>query len=57
MSFEVAAETYDGFMGRYSRLLSGQLADLASVSDGQRVKAGAPLVVKGIAWDSGFGIR
>jgi SAM-dependent methyltransferase len=37
VSFEVAAETYDGFMGRYSRLLSGQLADLASVSDGQRV--------------------
>ena len=26
MSFDVAAEAYDGFMGRYSRLLSGQLA-------------------------------
>lgn len=37
MSFDVAAEAYDGFMGRYSRLLSGQLADLASVRDGQRV--------------------
>jgi SAM-dependent methyltransferase len=37
MSFEVAAETYDGFMGRYSRLLSTQLADLASVAGGQRV--------------------
>ena len=23
MSFDVAAEAYDGFMGRYSRLLSG----------------------------------
>ena len=37
MSFDVAAEAYDGFMGRYSRLLSGQLADLASVRRGQRV--------------------
>ena len=37
MSFDVAAEAYDGFMGRYSRLLSGQLADLASVQGGQRV--------------------
>lgn len=37
MSFDVAAEAYDGFMGRYSRLLSGQLADLASVRSGQRV--------------------
>jgi len=37
MSFDVAAEAYDGFMGRYSRLLSGQLADLASVRAGQRV--------------------
>ena len=36
MSFDVAAEAYDGFMGRYSRLLSGQLADLASVRRGQR---------------------
>jgi SAM-dependent methyltransferase len=37
VSFDVAAEAYDGFMGRYSRLLSGQLADLASVRRGQRV--------------------
>ena len=37
MSFDVAAEAYDGFMGRYSRLLSGQLAGLASVRGGQRV--------------------
>jgi SAM-dependent methyltransferase len=37
MSFEVAAEAYDRYMGRYSRLLSGQLADLASVVPGQRV--------------------
>jgi len=37
MSFDVAADAYDGFMGRYSRLLSGQLADLASVQPGQRV--------------------
>jgi trans-aconitate methyltransferase len=33
----VAAEAYDGFMGRYSRLLSSQLLDLASVRRGQRV--------------------
>jgi SAM-dependent methyltransferase len=37
MSFDVAAEAYDGFMGRYSRQLSSQLADLASVRAGQRV--------------------
>ena len=37
MSFEVAADAYDGFMGRYSRLLSSQLADVASVRAGQRV--------------------
>src|SRR5829696_925481 len=37
MSFDVAAEAYDGFMGRYSRLLSTQLADLAGVRAGQRV--------------------
>ena len=36
MSFDVAASAYDGFMGRYSRLLSGQMADLASVQPGQR---------------------
>ena len=37
MSFDVAAEAYDGFMGRYSRLLSAQLADFAGVHAGQRV--------------------
>lgn len=37
MSFDVAADAYDGFMGRYSRLLSRQLADLAAVRTGQRV--------------------
>jgi len=37
MSFDVAAEAYDRFMGRYSRLLSRQLADLAGVRAGQRV--------------------
>ena len=37
MSFDVAADAYDRFMGRYSVLLSPQLADLAGVHDGQRV--------------------
>lgn len=37
MSFDVAAEAYDGFMGRYSVLLSPQLADFAGVRRGQRV--------------------
>ena len=37
MSFEVPAEAYDRFMGRYSRGLSSQLADLAGVGPGQRV--------------------
>ena len=37
MSFDVAADAYDRFMGRYSRLLSPQLADLAGVRAGQRV--------------------
>ncbi|HET7493877.1 MAG TPA: class I SAM-dependent methyltransferase [Candidatus Limnocylindrales bacterium] len=37
MSFDVAADAYDAFMGRYSRLLSPQLADLAGVAPGQRV--------------------
>jgi len=36
MSFDVAADAYDTFMGRYSRPLSGQLADLAGVTAGQR---------------------
>jgi len=37
MSFDVAAEAYDRFMGRYSVPLSPQLADLASVTAGQHV--------------------
>jgi SAM-dependent methyltransferase len=36
MSFDVAADAYDRFMGRYSVLLSAQLADLAGVTVGQR---------------------
>jgi SAM-dependent methyltransferase len=36
VSFDVAAEAYDRFMGRYSRLLSAQMADLAGVRPGQR---------------------
>jgi DMSO/TMAO reductase YedYZ molybdopterin-dependent catalytic subunit len=30
---------------------------ITSVTEGQKVKAGAALAVKGIAWDAGFGIR
>jgi SAM-dependent methyltransferase len=37
VTFNVAPEAYDRFMGRYSRLLSGQLAELAGVRGGQRV--------------------
>jgi SAM-dependent methyltransferase len=37
VSFDVAAEAYDRFMGRYSVLLSPQLADFAGVGAGQRV--------------------
>ena len=37
VSFAVPADSYDRFMGRYSILLSPQLADLAGVSAGQRV--------------------
>lgn len=37
VSFDVAAEAYDRFMGRYSSLLSPQMADLAGVDPGQRV--------------------
>ena len=36
MSFNVAADAYDRFMGRYSRHLGPQMADLARVSPGQR---------------------
>ncbi len=37
MSFEVAADAYDAFMGRWSRLLSSAFADLAGVAAGMRV--------------------
>jgi SAM-dependent methyltransferase len=37
VSFFVAADAYDRFMGRYSRLLSPQMAGLASIAPGQRV--------------------
>jgi SAM-dependent methyltransferase len=37
MGFTVPADAYDRFMGRYSVLLSPQLADLAGVRAGQRV--------------------
>ena len=37
MTFDVAADAYDRFMGRYSSLLSPQMADLAGVIEGQRV--------------------
>ena len=37
MSFEVAAEAYDRFMGMWSRELSPQLADLAGITRGMRV--------------------
>jgi SAM-dependent methyltransferase len=37
VGFDVAAESYDRFMGRYSILLSPQMADLAGVGAGQRV--------------------
>ena len=30
---------------------------ITNVADGQKVKAGAPMVVKGMAWDAGYGIR
>ena len=36
MSFDVPADAYDRFMGRYSVLLSPQLADLAGIRRGQR---------------------
>ncbi len=37
LNFSIAGELYDRFMGRYSVLLSPQLADLAGVRSGQRV--------------------
>ncbi len=35
--FDVAADAYDAFMGRYSALLAAQMADLAGVAEGHRV--------------------
>jgi SAM-dependent methyltransferase len=35
--FNVAADAYDRFMGRYSTLLSPQMAELARIAPGQRV--------------------
>lgn len=37
MSFDVPADAYDRYMGRYSSQLSAQMADLAGVTAGQRV--------------------
>ena len=37
MSFDVAAERYDAFMGRWSRLLAPALADLAGITTSTRV--------------------
>lgn len=37
MTFEVAGAAYDAFMGRWSTLLAGPLADLAGVAPGQSV--------------------
>jgi ubiquinone/menaquinone biosynthesis C-methylase UbiE len=37
MGFDIAADAYDRFMGRYSVQLSPQLADLAGIEPGQRV--------------------
>lgn len=37
MTFAVAADSYDRFMGRYSVLLAPQLAALAEIAPGQRV--------------------
>ena len=37
MAFNVSADAYDRFMGRYSSRLAAQMADLAGVEAGQRV--------------------
>jgi SAM-dependent methyltransferase len=37
VSFDVAADAYDRFMGRYSQTLAPQMADLAGGRDGDRV--------------------
>lgn len=36
MAFDVPADAYDRFMGRYSRTLAPQMADLAGIDGGQR---------------------
>ncbi len=36
MTFDVAADAYDQFMGKFSRLLAPQLVDLAEIRRGQR---------------------
>ena len=36
MSFEVAAQAYDSFMGRYSEPLAQELAELLPLSPGHR---------------------
>jgi SAM-dependent methyltransferase len=37
MTFNVGADAYDRFMGRYSRPLAPRFADFAGVADGQRI--------------------
>ena len=37
MSFDVAADAYDRFMGRYSRVLAPVFADFARVAGGMRI--------------------
>src|SRR5690349_4033714 len=37
VAFDVAAESYDRFMGRYSAVLTPQMADFAGIEAGQRV--------------------
>jgi len=37
MAFNVAADAYDRFMGRYSAVLTPQMADFAQIAAGQRV--------------------
>src|SRR6266542_2180843 len=45
MAFDVAADSYDRFMGRYSGALGPQMADLAGVEAGQHVGAEAVAAV------------
>ena len=39
MGFDVAADAYDSFMGRYSTGLAPQMADLAGIRGGQVIGA------------------